>query len=371
MTTTYRYVFVTLRNEAVIQEIDCFGVYFARQLGDQGSFTCSFAFDQTGKDNADLVAATTPGYCYVVVERNDVPVWWGIIWSRVYQSQAKECQLSALGFEVYPKKQRMFSNYSDTGSNVELFCRLWTDMQNSALGRNININVPALVAGPTKTLDILSSDQKYYGDVMDDLSAAADGFDWTIDCQRQNDGSYLKTLRVGFPSMGVQADSPDLVTFEYPGAITNYYMTESMTDAGTNVRVLGSGEGSSMPVTDVQQTDMLAIQGWPRWDVDISYKDVPDSTLIHQLALQAAVNNKPPMMTAKITVKADQDPVFGSYNIGDACRLVITDSRNPSPGNSVAGLTIPSVIIGYEVHPADSAGVEEVNIILPGDVVNG
>lgn len=369
--TDYRYVFVTLRNEVIIEEINLFGVYFSRQLGSQGSFTASFSFDQTGKNNIDLVAATTPGYCYVVVERNQVPVWWGIVWSRTYQSQAKECQISALGFEAYPQKQRMLSNYSDTGTNVELFCRLWTDMQSSATGRSLNINVPTMVAGPTKTIDVVTTDQKLYSDVMSNLSDAADGFDWTIDCQRQNDGSYLKTLRVGYPGIGVQSGSPDLVTFEYPGCITNYYMTESMTDAGTNVRVMGSGEGSSMPIADTEQTDMLLVEGWPRWDVNISYKDVVDQGLITQLALQAAINFKPPMVTVKATVKADQDPVFGSYNIGDACQLVITDPRNPSPGNSVAGYSVTSIILGYEVHPQSSDGVEEVNIILPGDTVNG
>jgi hypothetical protein len=354
-----------------VAEINLFGVYFSRQLGMQGSFTGSFIFDQTGKDNAELVAATTPGLCYVVVERNDVPVWCGIVWSRTYQSQAKECQLSALGFEVYPDKQRMFSSYTDTGTNVELFTRLWNDMQMSALGRNINIQIPSIVAGPTKTITVDPSDQKYYGDVMDDLSSAADGFDWTIDCQRQNDGTYLKSLRVGYPQLGVPVDSPDIVVFEYPGCITNYYETESMSDAGTDIRVLGSGEGSTMPIADVEQTAMLAEEGWPRWDVDVSYKDVTDQSIINQLALQASINDKPPMQTIKATVKGDADPVFGSYNIGDACRLIITDARNPSPGGSVAGLSITSVIIGYEVHPGSSDGVEEINIVLPGDVIDG
>lgn len=371
MATSYRYVFITMRNEVVVEEISCFGVYFSRMIGDQGSFTASFGFDQTGKNNADLVAATTPGYCYVVVERNDVPVWWGMVWSRVYQSQAKECQISALGFEAYPQKQRIEVDYTDTGTNVELFLRLWTHMQASNIGRNININVPVLVAGPTKTIEVLATDQKMYADVMSDLSDAADGFDWTIDCQRQNDGSYLKSVRIGYPTMGIQPDNPDLIVFEYPGSIVNYYMTESMTDAGTNVRVMGSGEGSGMPVTDIQQTEMLLTQGWPRWDQNISYKDVTDSNLIEQLAIQAAINNKPPMMTAKVTVKADQDPVFGSYNIGDSCKLSITDARNPSPGGSVAGIEIPTAVVGYEVHPPSSDSVEEVNIILPGDVING
>lgn len=371
MSTNYRYVFVSLRSEQIIEEINCFGVYFSRMIGDQGSFTATFSFDQTGKSNADLVAATTPGYCYVVVERNDVPVWWGIVWSRVYQSQAKVCQISALGFESYPKKQRLEVDYTDTGTNVELFLRLWSNMQNSNIGRNINVNVPTLVAGPIKTISALASDQKMYADLMDDLSEAADGFDWTIDCQRQNDGTYLKSVRVGYPTMGLQPDNPNIIVFEYPGAITNYYMTESMTDAGTNVRVMGSGEGSGMPVTDIQQTQMLVTEGWPRWDTNLSYKDVSDADLIEQLAIQAAINYKPPMLTVKAIVKADQDPVFGSYSLGDSCRLVITDPRNPSLGSSAPGLNIPTAVVGFEVRPGDSDGVEEVNIILPGDTING
>lgn len=372
MSTNYRYVFVELRNEQVIEEINCFGVYFARQLGNQGSFTASFTFDQTGKNNIDLVAATTPGRCYVVAERNDVPVWWGIVWSRTYQSQAKECQISGLGFEVFPSKQRLFNGYHRTASNVDLFCTLWSDMQLSAEGRNLNIAIPSIVAGPTKTIDVNVTDQKYFGDIMDDLASAADGFDWTIDCVRNNDGTYQKSLRVGYPTMGASPNSADLVVFEYPGSITNYYQTESMSDAGTNVRVMGAGEGTSMPSADIEQSYMIEVQGWPRWDVDVSYKDVTDQTLINQLALQASINLKPPAPTYKVTVKGDQDPVFGSYNIGDACQLVITDSRNPHPlGSSAAGLSITSVIIGYEVRPTSSEGVEEVNIILPGDVING
>lgn len=369
--TDYKYVFVTLRSEIVVEEIRCYGVYMSRQLGDQGYFTASFNFDQTGKSNADLVAATTPGFCYVVAERNNVPIWWGIVWSRTYQSQSKSCQISALGFEVFPQKQRIETNYTDTGTSVELFSRLWTNMQTSALGRNININVPTVVAGPVKTITSLVTEQRKFGDLMADLSDAADGFDWTIDCQRQNDGTYQKALRVAYPTIGIQPDNPDLITFEYPGSILNYYMTESMSDAGTNVRVMGGGEGSSMAIADLEQTSMLTLEGWPRWDTELSYKDVTDNALINQLALQAAINNKPPMMTAKITVKGDQDPILGSYNIGDACQLVITDARNPSPGASVAGLVIPSVILGYEIHPSASDGVEEVNIILPGDVING
>ena len=93
--------------------------------------------------------------------------------------------------------------------------------------------------------------------------------------------------------------------------------------------------------------------------------------MLNNLADQEAINRKPPMPTYTVTVKGDQDPQFGSYNIGDACQLVITDPRNPSIDGSAAGLSVPSVVLGYTINPTSSQGVEEINLVLPGDTQNG
>jgi hypothetical protein len=237
-------------------------------------------------------------------------------------------------------------------------------------GSNLNINMPSSVAdGPTKETSVLATDAHYYWDIMSQLSDAADGFDWTIDCTKNIDGSYNKSLRVGWPTLD-STPSNDLITFAYPGPILNYYQTESISDSGTNGFVYGAGEGSSMPFAQWTQPAMI-VAGWPRWDVSISYKDVTSQLQINQLAAQQQIVRKPPMPVYKVTVKGDQDPEVGSYNIGQRCRLQITDPRNPSPGGSFPGVDIESTIIGYEIHPPASDGVEEVNIFLPGDTLNG
>jgi len=245
-------------------------------------------------------------------------------------------------------------------------------MQDSVAERNLGIGIPS---SPPNTdpidLTVLSTDYSYYGDIMDNISNALNGFDWTIDLDKNADGSYSKHLRIGKPTIGVDPNSPDLIVFEYPGGILNYYQSESMADAGTDVFLLGSGEGSGMPIAMREQTSMLSIEGWPRWDIDVSYKDITDQTLLNNLADQEAINRKPPMPTYTVTVKGDQDPQFGSYNIGDACQLVITDPRNPSIDGSAAGLSVPSVVLGYTINPTSSQGVEEINLVLPGDTQNG
>lgn len=366
----YRYVFLSLGNEQVIQEIDLFGVYAKRVLSGPGQFNGSFVFDQTGKNNADLVAATTPGRTWLVMERNGVPIWWGIVWSRTYQSQAKECQLYAWGFEAYPQKQRVDADFVRTASSsTQVFCDLWTTMQLGA-GRNVNVNVPVGVGGPTLDLTVLATDKNYFSDPMTALASADDGFDWTIDLLKNLDGTYTKTLRVGYPSMGASPNSPDLWTFEYPGNILNYYESESMADAGTNVFVTGAGEGSNAPEIQGTWQSMLD-DGWPRWDVDVTYKDISDIIQLSNIASQELLVRKPPMPTYTVVLKGDQNPVFGSYNVGDAAQLVITDARNPSPGGSQPGLTVPTIVAGWELTPSSADSVEEVSLIFPGDVTNG
>jgi hypothetical protein len=367
----YTYVFLSLRDDQVIEEINMFGTFAQRLLGQPGQFNGSFTYDQTGKNNIDLKAATTPGRTWVVVEREGTPVWWGINWSRTQQSQAKEAQIFSWGFEAYPQRQKILTNFVREGyPNTQIFCNLWTDMQ-SVTGRNLGINVPNSTAGPIKSVSILAADQSLYSDVMDALSTAEDGFDWTIDLAKNADGTYTKNLRVGFPTMGAQQGNPDLITFEYPGAILNYYQTDAMPDAGTHIFVLGAGEGADMIRAEVDQQLMID-QGWPRWDLDITdFKDVGDQALLDQIAQQQAIIHKPPATTFKVTVKGDLDPILGSYNLGDACQLVITDSMNPSPDGNQAGVSVPSMVIGFEIHPSDSSGVEEVSVILPGDVNSG
>lgn len=367
---TYKYIFLELRTDEVIEEIDLYGVYCFRQLNQPGQFNGSFKLDQTGKNNADLIAATEPGKTWVVVERDGVPVYWGILWSRTYQSQAKTVELYGWGFEAYPTRRVIDHDFllNDT-PNTKAFCALWNDMQ-GVTGANLNINVPTLNLGPNKDVTALASDYHYYSDIMQSISDASDGFDWTVNVTKTNDNKYAKNLVIGYPTLGAQ-NNLDQVTFEYPGCITNYYATDSMSEAGTNIFLLGAGEGADMPVSVTTQSVMINQDNWPRWDYVSSHKDVDNQSQVVLLAQQEAINRKPPAPTYKATVQGYVDPIFGSYSLGDSCQLVITDPRYPSIDGSAPGLVVPSRIIGWELRPPTSEQTEEINILLPGDTVNG
>lgn len=359
--TDYRYVFGTLLSEQVIDEISCYGVIIDMEMNNGGVFQGTFQLDQTGKDNDTMMSACTPGRTWIAVERNGTCIWHGFVWSRVYSAQSKSVQLYAQSFDKYPTKRRVETDLTYVGvEQRNIFVNLWTTMQ-SDFGSNMNINIPAATYpnAVLKSLEVLASDGKYYNSLMSSLADSANGFDWYISVTK--DGTfYRKDLLVGYPQLGTNPFQ-GMVVFEFPGNITQYYYTEAMATAGTNVFVVGEGEGSSTIIGTYVNEDMLNT-GSPRWDVDISRKDVSDQALIDDIAAQEGLNRQPPMPVIKVLVKANLDPVFGSYNLGDTCGIYIKDPR--FPGN---GIQLRKRLLRWELRPQSSDNTEEVNLTFEGD----
>lgn len=364
MVADYRFLFSTLRAEQVVAEVSLYGVYMSLGLnGNGGQFDGTFQLDQTGKRNEDLIAATIPGSTYVVCERNGIPIGAWFIWSRVYSAQSKTLQLHGQAFDSYPKKARILTDTSFVGvEQMEIFKSLWTQMQ-SVYGRNVNVNVPSGTF-PTlvpKNLEVLATDFRYYSEAMSSLADSSNGFDWYVAVTK--DGvNYRKDLRLGYPTLGTPSGALAQTIFEYPGNVTQYYMTESMSDAGTNILVLGAGSGSDMITAEYANTDLLD-GGMARWDLDIARKDVENQALLNTVTQSLGVAHRAPGTTIKLTAKGDNVPEIGSYNLGDATSVIIKDARNPF------GYTRTSRLIMWEVRPPTSERVEEADLTFEGDEI--
>jgi hypothetical protein len=358
--TDYRYIFGSLRTERVIEEIALYGVIMNMTINVGGDFQGTFQLDQTGKDNDSLLSACIPGRTWVACERNGIPIWHGYVWSRVYSAQSKSVQLFCQSFENYPKKRFIRSDltYNDVEQR-NIFRDLWLQLQ-APTGGNLNINVPA--SFPTVVpidLAILATDFKKYDNVMSSLANAVNGFDWYI--QITKDGIlYRKDLLIGYPTLGT-SESPGMNVFEFPGNVTQYYFTEPMADAGTHIYVIGAGEGPPMIVGTYVNTAAIN-NGSPIWDADINRKDIDSQALANGLAAQEGLVRNPPMAVIKAQVKANLAPEFGSYNLGDMCKVVIRDSR--FPGN---GFSANKRLLKWELTPQSSTAVEEVQLTFEGD----
>lgn len=350
------YVFGDILTGTVIEEISLQGVSMTRGFG-SGDFRGSFQLDQTGKDNRDLLAATEEGRSYVVCERDGQPVWGGIVWTRTYQSQAKVFQLYCRAFEAYPSLRFVRSTFTAADEEQRnIFLDLWTDMMSDP--NSLQVTLPSSFATEvTKSLTVNDFEFKTYREAMDTLANGEDGFDWTIDVSRVG-GAYVKTLRVGYPNLG--AVEPAIM--DYPGSILNYWANGSMAQRGTNIFGIGAGEGSTMLVQEVIHSDLIS-GGFPRYDIDISLKAINDATQLTSLTTQAAIARKAavPVITAEL--KAGLEPVFGSYGLGDACKIYFQDPAHPDPSTQL----FTSRILGWEYYPPSDDHVEYVRLAFEGE----
>lgn len=360
--TLMSYLFGDVLTGSIIEEIDLQGVSMTRAFG-AGELRAAFQLDQTGKSNRDLLAATEEGRCFVVCERDAQPVWGGIIRTRTYQSQAKIFQLYCRSWEHYPEDRFIFSatgtepaiEYADIEQR-NIFVNLWTHLQATASTPQITLpsSFPDSVL---KSVTVRGYEFKTYRRVMDQIANGFDGFDWTIDVARV-DGAYTKTLRIGYPTLG----SVFPLDFDYPGPILNYWQNGSMSERGTHVYGLGAGEGSVMLSQEVIHADLLST-GFPRYDVDVSLKDVNDAATLTSLTMQAALNRKAGIPIFTIEVKGDQEPEFGSYGLGDAVRLNFNDPRHINHIDQV----FSTRILGWEYYPASDEHVEFTRLTFEGE----
>lgn len=358
---TIRYLFGDIGTQEIIAELPLTGVSMDNKLNDWGVFRGTIHYDTSGINNADIQAATLPGKCFVVCERGDVPIWDGIVWTSVYDSQSKSQNITARGYEAYPEKQviRVNLSYTDTEQR-NIFTDLWNNMQSDP-NRNIGITVPSsFMTVVPRTLNVLATEYKNYGQVMSGIADGNDGFDWTIKTTKVNN-SYVRNLRIGYPILGT-TDATGL-SFDYPGNITNYWKTLNITQAATHLFLLGAGEGTDMKVGTATQSDLIA-NGFKRYDLVLSRKDVDSQTQIQAMATQLGTQRRIPLAVIKVFTIASQYPVFGSYDLGYTATLSIIDPRHPE------GFSLNARIVAWAYRPQSDDSVEQAELVFEGDELN-
>lgn len=351
------FVFGDIYTGRIDCEIPLFGASFVRGMG-LGELRGSFQLDMTGKQNVDLLSATQPGGNYVVCERDNQPMWGGLVWTRTYQSQAKIFQLYCRAFEHYPDRRLVREDLTYTGVDKRnVFIDLWRTMQTDT--NSLQIELPSDF--PTEypiDYTVLASEFKTYRSAMDEIANADDGFDWTIDTTRV-DGVYIQTLRIGYPTLGTTEES-EAVIFDYPGSITNYWQNSSMATTGTHIYGVGSGEGGEMLVAEVIHEDLLDAH-FLRYDLDVSMKSVNNLDLLTNLTIQQARIRKAPGTIITAEVKADQEPVFGGYGLGDVGIINFKDPRYEG------GFKFISRVLGWEYYPPSDSSVEMARLVFEGE----
>lgn len=202
------------------------------------------------------------------------------------------------------------------------------------------------------------------GEHLDKYSNLQNGFDYRIDCSIETVGGVqqFKKTFVLIPRIPTSytdyitsnplapgeyappsAFGADLLTFEYPGNISNVTLEENAENSATRVFVVGNSEGAganSSPRYSAAVAGDLLAAGWPIYDAVEKQSSPLESgnnvniekwgnfqieDYLHETAARFIEETKPPMGEYSITINGSIDPVVGTYNPGDWCQIVIND----------------------------------------------
>lgn len=112
-TVSYRYILTNLLTNKVIAEVPFVGVTWGRSLKSAGSFSGDIpVVPETS--HLDLYNTTMPAKTGLYVLRNDVCVWGGIIWSRVYDGDKKTLSVTGLEFTSYFAHRKIWKTFTSS-----------------------------------------------------------------------------------------------------------------------------------------------------------------------------------------------------------------------------------------------------------------
>jgi hypothetical protein len=254
-------------------------------------------------------------------------VWSGITLTRKGGS-SPILQLAAATPECYLGR-RYPGTYSATGTDLtSIMAALVT---------------PALTDGPPLVLDTTASgttadyttadgDDKTVLSQVQTLAGLTGAPELTIDTVWADAAQTQVQLTVRIqPAIGVQLDPPE-ATFDLPGNVADYELTESYEDGrgATSVLATGDGEGGTRPLSTPQTASALILGGWCRWD----YRYPAGAGSTAQLTAHAAETLallQTGTRTWSVNAAASASPRLGNdWALGDNVRLqVSTSPRHP------------------------------------------
>lgn len=367
--TNYRYLFVDLLTNTIIGELPLTGVGFTQQLNQAGTFQGHLLLSGINTYQFNVDASTIPGKCGLYVDRNGILVWGGVIWGRTYNSSSQTVTYNAREWISYFERRRITQDVEFTQIDQLVIAKtLVEDAQAKPYG---DIGVIYNTEGQT-TSGILIDRVYYYYELkgvfqaIQDLSRQGDGFDFHIDVSYdETTGLPTKAFNTYYPRSGLiySPTNINVPVFEFPaGNIVEYEYPEDGSIAANTVYALGAGSNEGKLISEAQDVERFA-EGWALLEDQQNYSDITDQSVLDSLSVGAVTALSYPPITMKITVPAFVNPEFGSYEVGDDCRIVIKDDRFPQGFDEVYR------IVGVSVQPGED-GPERVTLSCTTGTVN-
>lgn len=372
----YRCIAADLRTGARITELPLSGLSFSSRLNDvgqaSGKLTLPAPSTTANRALATLLNdAVDEARRMLIIERDNVIVWCGIIWVAGYNDNDQTRDIRASDEGSYWRRRLISYDKTFTSSTATTIAQTVIATAQAAQGGNINVTVVreinAAYTEPSVTLTLDQYELRTVGEVIEELAKADGGFEYDYTYAWNGSGTVDKTLTLSYPRRGRNYLASGHV-FEVGRNVTEFSWPSDGTRVANKVWATGNGEGDAMLISSAADTYQILPgssggPGYPLLEEMTASKRTRGTDGQAQLNALTAGRIKAvatPVVLPEITVRADLDPVFGTYITGDACRIIIPPNLSPRFPN---GLDQYRRIVGWNVR-VDDDGTESVSLIL-------
>jgi hypothetical protein len=377
----YTYTFYDIPSRKKLGSLPLYGVSASDLLlkagggGSAGTFTGAIRMDSDFTSRDEILSMTRPEGTAVWMDRDGTPIWCGIVWTRTYQSDGRVLQINAQTFSSYLSKVvwwptrgslAQIAQYDlvDNPHNVIRF--LWNYLITYAdLEYNVGVTLepyhafgdPALNPESFTTASFILQERKYLSEYVD--SALTAGAEYRIRPCFDVSGERTALFESGPPlSLGVTPEAADYgESFEYPGELAKYWLTNSSANAPTRVFGVGKSTGTD---------DIFALkQGDTTGRIGVDTVRTYESAVLDEVDIAAATD----LRTLQGDLNRPVYDVSGEYidmgwSLGDHRRVVIYDPyRYELPMSGVVRLT------GWQLTPASTGTTEQLSITIADPTV--
>jgi hypothetical protein len=407
----YRYFVFDILTDNILGELKINNVNFSLKLNSVGDFSGTInAVDV--QDDINLFTATMPMKTALYVLRDNHAVWGGIIWARDYNQRDKTLSISANTWESYLFKRYIWHTFA-TEDGLDKFDVVRRVMQRMradfSAGADIENDfvtpVPensavdiyvlrSLTSGTTQaSKTYLREEMKSFGEMLTDYADNLGGFEWFFQYTYNENMQRFRRriiLRDTPPSLmkkgqpepeDTEEDKPGIDTYQFqsPGNIMNLSLSEDASNACTRQFVVGGPprgvtiEGFK-PIGAWNNTEYLDA-GFPLVENVESSKHSSMSNQLHleRMATVYGRESAPPIRTWSVQVNGSMDPIFGTYKLGDWCRLIIDDTfilQSLAVTGDDINRGVAKRIIGMSVEVPDTGGYPDtVTLEFEDDVI--
>jgi hypothetical protein len=366
--TKYRCIAADLRTGTRIAELPLRSLSFSQTLNDVGEAagTLPLPAPTTAANRATAATlndAVDEARRQLIIEREGVVVWCGVIWMAPYDDDNQTRTIRAAEDWSYFRRRRIDYDAAWTATDQLTIAKALVDNAQASPGGNINITTVAATSGVSRDFRFGRYELKPVAEAFEDLAKMENGFDFAIEPEWSG-SSLVKTLRLSYPRRGRSFQQSGHV-FEVGRNVLSFTWPTDGTRVSNKVWATGNGEGDAMLIasaTDAAQIQPLSAggPGYPLLEDSVSVKDETQQANLNARATARLQYTATPVVLPTLTVRADMDPVLGAYITGDACRIIIPPNVSPRFPD---GLDTFRRIVGFAVE-VDDEGTEAVTLTL-------